>query len=134
MAAVTYEFYIQDYIGEPITEEDFPRYAARAEDAVNQLIHFREVPAKLQKLYQKAICAQIEYYAANGIDLAAAGISSSGFTVGKVSVSGGSSVGMTGAISMVAPAARAYLEQTGLMAPAVGVIGPVVQLNPWGCF
>lgn len=129
MAVVDYEYYTSTYIGDPaVTEADFPRMEARAEDIINQLIRYKDVPAMWQDAYKSAICAQIDYYAIYGIDLAAGGIASAGFTVGKVSVSGPSGAGMTGAASMVAPAARAYLEQTGLMNPSVPVSG---WPRPW---
>lgn len=129
MAVVDYEYYTSTYIGDPaVTEADFPRMEARAEDIINQLIRYKDVPAMWQDAYKSAICAQIDYYAIYGIDLASGGIASAGFTVGKVSVSGPSGAGMTGAASMVAPAARAYLEQTGLMNPAVPATG---WPRPW---
>ena len=129
MAAVTYEYYTGTYIGDPaVTEADFPRMEARAEDLINQLIRYQTVPEMWQTAYQNAICAQIDYYSIYGIDLAAGGIASADFTVGKVSVSGPSGGGMTGAAYMVAPAARAYLEQTGLMNPTVPAAG---WPHPW---
>ena len=132
MAAVTYENYTGTYIGDPaVTEADFPRMEARAEDIIHQLIRYQTVPTMWQTAYQNAICAQIDYYAIYGIDLAAGGIANQGLTVGKVSVTGGydgGKSGMTGAASMVAPAARAYLEQTGLMNPSVPAAG---WPRPW---
>lgn len=130
MAAVDYEYYTSTYIGDPaVTEADFPRMEARAQDLINQLIRYQTVPEMWQTAYQNAICAQIDYYSIYGIDLAAGGIASDGFTVGKVSVSGPSNnSGMTGAASMVAPAARAYLEQTGLLNPSVPAAG---WPRPW---
>lgn len=128
MAAVTYEYYTGTYIGDPaVTEADFPRMEARAEDLINQLIRYQTVPAMWETAYQNAICAQVDYYATYGIDLATVGVTSPGFTVGKVSVSGAAQ-GMTGAASMVAPAARAYLEQTGLLDPSVPAAG---WPRPW---
>lgn len=127
MAAVDYEYYTSTYIGDPsVTEADFLRMEARAEDLVNQLIRYQTVPTMWQTAYQNAICAQVDYYAIYGIDLAAGGIASTGFTVGKVSVSDNQA--MSGAASMVAPAARAYLEQTGLMKPSVPAAG---WPRPW---
>lgn len=133
MAAVTYEYYTSTYIGDPsVTEADFPRMEARAEDIVNQAIRYQSVPSMWEAAYQNAICAQVDYYAIYGIDLAVGGIASDGFTVGKVSVSGPSSQSsqnsMTGAASMLAPAALAYLEQTGLMSPSVPAAG---WPRPW---
>ena len=124
MVAVSYEFFKATYVGDPsVTETDFPRLEARAEDAVNALIRFRAVPAQWEKQYQKAICAQIDYYAVYGIEAASAGLMENSFTVGKVSVTGGGASARSGGASMIALQAVAYLEQTGLMDPAVPVAG-----------
>ena len=124
MAAVSYEFFKAVYVGDPaVTETDFPRLEARAEDAVNALIRFRAVPAQWEKQYQKAICAQIDYYAIYGIEAASAGLMENSFTVGKVSVTGGGASVRSGGASMIAPRAVACLEQTGLLNPAVPVAG-----------
>lgn len=124
MAAVTFDFFANTYCGDPaVTEAAFPRLEARAEDAVNALIRFRAVPPQLEVLYQKAICAQIDYYAVYGIEAASAGLMENSFTVGKVSVTGGGAATRSGGASMIAPQAVAYLEQTGLLNPAVPVAG-----------
>ena len=124
MAAVTFEFFANTYHGDPaVTEAAFPRLEARAEDAVNALIRFRAVPAQFETLYQKAICAQIDYYAIYGIEAASAGLMENSFTVGKVSVTGGGAAARSGGASMIAPQAVAYLDQTGLLNPAVPVSG-----------
>ena len=124
MAAVTFDFFANTYCGDPaVTEAAFPRLEARAEDAVNALIRFRAVPAQLEVLYQKAICAQIDYYAVYGIEAASAGLMENSFTVGKVSVTGGGAAARSGGASMIAPQAVAYLEQTGLLNPAAPVAG-----------
>ena len=124
MAAVSYEFFKATYVGDPsVTETDFPRLEARAEDAVNALIRFRAVPAQWEKQYQKAICAQIDYFAIYGIEAASAGLMENSFTVGKVSVTGGGASSRSGKASMISPQAVAYLEQTGLLNPAVPVAG-----------
>lgn len=122
MAAVTFDFFANTYCGDPaVTEAAFPRLEARAEDAVNALIRFRAVPAQFEMLYKKAICAQIDYYAIYGIEAASAGLMENGFTVGKVSVTGGGAAARSGGASMISPQAVAYLEQTGLLNPAVPV-------------
>ena len=124
MAAVSYEFFKATYVGDPsVTETDFPRLEARAEDAVNALIRFRAVPAQWEKQYQKAICAQVDYYAIYGIEAASAGLMENSFTVGKVSVTGDGASSRSGGASMVSPQAVGYLEQTGLLNPAVPVAG-----------
>ena len=124
MAAVSYEFFKATYVGDPaVTEAAFPRLEARAEDAVNALIRFRAVPAQFEELYQKAVCAQIDYYSVYGIEAASAGLMENSFTVGKVSVTGGGASARSGGASMISPQAVAYLEQTGLLNPAVPVAG-----------
>ena len=124
MAAVTFDFYMNTYRGDPaVTEADFQRLEARAEDAVNALMRFRAVPAQWETLYKKAICAQVEYYAIYGIEAASAGLMENSFTVGKVSVTGGGAAARSGGASMISPQAVAYLEQTGLLNPTVPVSG-----------
>ena len=124
MAAVTFDFYMNTYRGDPaVTEANFHRLEARAEDAVNALIRFRAVPAQFETLYQKAICAQIDYYSIYGIEAASAGLMENSFTVGKVSVTGGGASARSGGASIISPQAVAYLEQTGLLNPTVPVAG-----------
>lgn len=124
MAAVTYDFYANTYHGDPaVTEAAFPRLEARAEDAINALIRFRAVPPQSETLYQKAICAQIDYYAIYGVEAASAGLMENSFTVGKVSVTGSGASSRRGGASMISPQALAYLEQTGLLNPSVPVTG-----------
>ena len=124
MAAVTFDFYMNTYRGDPaVTEATFQRLEARAENAINALIRVRAVPAQFEALYQKAICAQIDYYAIYGIEAASAGLMENSFTVGKVSVTGGGASARAGGASMISPQAAAYLEQTGLLNPAVPVAG-----------
>ena len=108
MAVVDYEYYTSTYIGDPaVTEAAFPRLEARAEDAVNALIRFRAVPAQFEALYQKAICAQIDYFAIYGIEAASAGLMENSFTVGKVAVNGGGASARTGGASIISPQAVA---------------------------
>lgn len=128
MAAITYAFYTNTYLGEPIGEADFPRALARAQRAVNLVTRGRAadpaLPAHLAAAVTDAICAQIEYYALNGVDVSIGGMTADGWTVGKVSVSGGSGgKAATGAASMICPAAIATLEQTGILNPQVETLG-----------
>lgn len=74
---------------------------------------------------KKAVCAQIDFFAVNGLDCITGNTDGPGFTVGKVSVSGksGSAIVRRGEMAeYVAPMAKAYLEQSGLMNPAVPVV------------
>lgn len=123
MAIVSYEYYTTSYMGEPLSESDFPRYDLRAESVIQNVTkgatkQFVNMPEEIQEAVQNAICAQIEYFDLYGIDVAVSGRTGGGFTVGKVSVQNGAQV-KTGASSMVCPAALAYLEQTGLLNPQV---------------
>lgn len=138
MAIVNYTYYTATYMGEPIAETEFPRAEARAECAIAQIthgrsVHYADLPAFQQSAIQEAICGQIEYYTLMGLDVSIAGETSSGWTVGKVRVDGGSSSKASGAVTMVSPSAIASLEQTGLLNPQVVTIGEPPQAGyPWG--
>lgn len=138
MAIVTYSYYTDTYMGDPIAEVDFPRYEAKAERLITQITHGRAadyaaLPAFQQQAIQEAICGQIEYYGLMGLDVAIAGEMSSGWTVGKVRVDGGNASKATGAVTMVSPSAIAALELTGLLNPQVPTIGePANVPYPWG--
>ena len=126
MAIVSYSYYTTEYMGEPISETDFPRYDLRAESIIQNITHgatkqFDNMPQDIKEAVQNAICAQIEYFGLYGIDVSVSGRTGGGFTVGKVSVSNGAQV-KTGAASIVCPSALAYLEQTGLLNPAVATL------------
>ena len=129
---VSYDFYTDTYYGEPVTADDFPRFEARAEDAILIMIHrtadeAAALPAAVLLAVQKAICAQIDYLFEYGMSVSVYGKEAGGgFTVGKVSVNNGSATAAAGARSMIVPAAMAYLEQTGLLNPQVGTMP-----EPW---
>ena len=135
MAIVDLTFYTTVYMGTEAAECEFNTLEARAEDVINamtrwQLDTIASLPARIQMLAKKAICAQIDYFAVNGLDSVAGG-TERGFTVGKVSVSGksGSDVIRKGAMSEhISPLALMCLEQSGLMNPAV----PVTLAEPLG--
>ena len=137
MGLVTYTYYTQTYMGEPVLQADFPRYDARAEDLILGLIRkTEEQAAALQAdtltAVRKAICALVEYLYEYGIGVASYGREAGGgFTVGTVSVNEGSSAAASGARSMIAPAVYVYLEQTGLLDPAVPVSGMPAQYWGW---
>jgi hypothetical protein len=86
--------------------------------------NFAELPSLIQTLYRLAVCSQIDFLAINGVDSLTDGESSVGFSVGKVRVDGKAKASAGGAMSAsISPAAISYLEQTGLMNPAVPVAG-----------
>ena len=138
MAIVTYDYYINTYMGETIAQTEFPRMEARAERIINQITHGRAanyatLPTFQQDAITEAICAQLEYYAVDGIEISISGKTADGWTVGKVRVDAGKSASATGAASMVCPSAIAALEQTGLLNPQVATLGEPPQAPwPWG--
>lgn len=121
MALVTLDYYRYTYFGEPVRDEDFPAMAAKAERLIIQITHgraanFAALPASCQEAVKNAVCAEIEYYAINGTDIAVNGdTGGNGWSVGKVHVNGTSEARKMGASTMVCAAAIAALEQTGLL-------------------
>lgn len=127
-AIVDYTFYSTVYMGTEADEASFPALCARACDVVGAMTRWID-PATLEEpvltLYKKAICAEVDYFAINGFESVSGG-GDRGFTVGKVSVSGksGSELKHEGAMkSHISPLVLMYLEQTGLLNPAVPVVG-----------
>ena len=127
-AIVDYEYYSTVYMGTEADYTSFPALCARAEDVIGALIRWRD-PETLEPfhraLYKRAVCAQVDFFAVNGFD-SVIGESGSGFTVGKVSVTErkGSGESNGGAMrNSISPLAFMFLEQSGLMCPAVPVVG-----------
>ena len=128
MGVVDYPFYSQVYGGTDADALTFPALCARASDVVGAMTHWvddatiRKLPALIQNLYRKAVCAQIDFLAINGAD-SLNEAETTGFTVGKVTIHGKSGNASGGKLSEnVSPLAIAYLEQTGLMNPNVPCI------------
>ena len=130
MAIVTYEDYTNTYYGEPIAQAAFPRYELRAEELIASITRgadYTSLPSAFQTAYKKAICAQVEYFVLQGISVATEGANTgdTSYTIGKISVGrggSGSSAAASGGYSMIAPAARGYLEQTGLLSRHVDTL------------
>ena len=130
-AIVDYAYYTGTYMGTEANEASFPALNAHASRVIGAMTRWkvdetniRELPPLVQTLYKLAICSQVDFLSINGIESLSAG-SGVGFSVGKVRVDGTSRAATGGALSAsVSPAAVAYLEQTGLLNPAVPV---------WGC-
>ncbi len=123
-----------EYLGQPEFEiTDFNVFAAVASDQIDQLtrfsipaVGFSSLPELTQTLIKKAVSMQILYIYDQGGLSALGNDSAGGFTVGKVSVSGGKSTASSKATLgslMISPASVALLEQTGLMNPAVPLGG-----------
>ena len=132
-ANVDYEFYSTVYMGSEADPASFPALCARASDIVGAMTRWADVshlPEWIQTLVKKAVCAQVDYFAVNGLDSIAGG-DGHGFTVGKVSVGGSTDTGMKGRMSMhISPMVTTYLEQTGLLNPQVET-APDMPLIGW---
>ena len=140
MAYITYEQYVEIYGTPPISEADFPVYAGLASDLIDSITRhqigkgggFSALAPFLQEQVRKATAAQVLYFTQYGLETVLTGQTGQGFTVGKVSVSGGSmgaEGGKPGA-SMISPMAVAMLEQTSLMERGVHVCSDR-YLNPF---
>ena len=141
-AIVDYSFYSTVYVGQEADAASFPALCARAMDIVGAMTrwqvtedNFDGLPAPIQTLYKKAVCAQVDFFAVNGMDCVnvSAG-ADNGFTVGKVSVhgrSGGVQAKTGGMSGNIAPMALMYLEQTGLMNPSVHTVGSAPGFWGW---
>lgn len=143
MAIVDWAYYSGVYLGTEVVQSDFPTYEARAEDVIGAMTHWTvtadtiaSLSPFIRTLVKKAICAQVDFFGVNGLDsISYAGGQAAGFTVGKVSVKGGSGASLKASGKLadsIAPMALAYLEQTGLMNPAVPVARDMPLIG--GCF
>ena len=128
-AIVDFPYYRDTYMGTEADSTSFPALYAHASRVIGAMSqwkvtedNFSTFPVFVQTLYKLALCSQVDFLAVNGVESLSAG-ASVGFSVGKVRVDGSSKATTGGAMSAsVSPAAVAYLEQTGLLNPAVGVV------------
>ena len=133
-AIVDYQYYSTVYMGTEATATSFPALNAHASRVISSMTrwqvdedNFSELPSLIQTMYKLAICSQVDYLAANGIESLYDGEDTVGFSVGKVRVDGKAKASAGGAMSAsISPAAISYLEQTGLMNPSVPVVGGCV--------
>ena len=139
-AIVDFAYYSGTYKGTEADATSFPALCARASDIVGAMTrwqvtedNFSTFPTLVQTLYKKAICAQVDFFAVNGLDSVtiSAGVDN-GFTVGKVSVHGKSGAGASGKMANnISPLAVLYLEQSGLLNPAVPVAPDMPMIGWW---
>ncbi len=129
MGIVDYTFYSTVYMGTDADQASFPALCARASDVIGAVTHWVDdatilkLPAHIITLYKKAVCAQIDFLAINGMD-SLNETASAGFTVGKVTVHGKANASGVGRMQdNISPLAISYLEQTGLMNPQVPTFG-----------
>jgi hypothetical protein len=133
-AIVDFQYYSETYVGTEADAASFPALNAHASRVIASMTRWQvdetnisDFPSLIQTLYKLAICSQVDFLAANGIESIYDGEDSVGFSVGKVRVDGKNKASAGGAMSAsISPAAVSYLEQTGLMNPAVPVVGGCV--------
>ena len=128
-AIVDFTFYKDVYKGTEADATSFPALNAHASRIIGAMTRWQvdettidNFPSMIQTLYRLAVCSQIDFLAINGVESLSDG-NNTGFTVGKVRVEGRSGASAGGAMSAsISPAAKSYLEQTGLMNPQVPTV------------
>lgn len=129
-AIVDLTYYTTVYMGTEADQTSFPALYAHASRIIGAMTrwqvnedNFSSFPPIVQTMYKLAICSEIDNLGINGVESINGG-SNGGFTVGKVTVHEGSKASAGGAMSAnISPAAMLYLEQSGLLYPAVPVRG-----------
>lgn len=127
---VDFQYYTDVYKGQEVDETSFPALNAHAMRMIAAMTrwqvnedNFAELHPLTQTQYRLAVCSQIDFLSLNGME-SINDSGSAGFTVGKVTVHAGKTSASGGAMSAnISPAALLYLEQSGLMNPAVPVVG-----------
>lgn len=120
---INQEYYKKEYEGEEVADADFPKYAKRASDIIDQLTSY-QIPAigldkfseLVQELVMKAAAAQVEYYQLEGLEVDVTGQTegASSVSLGKFNYSTGNN-STSRQSQRVAPNAISYLEGTGLI-------------------
>ena len=110
---VTYDFYRDTYLGSSITEQEWPAFAARAQDQLNRYKRIYTVVAPGESSEAMAVCAIAEVIASISTAQSGAGAVTSA-SIGSVSVSyGGVStldLSPKGQARELYDAARRYLD------------------------
>lgn len=121
MAYADYTYYTTMYLGNAISEEDFPRLAQRASECLDQLTFGRAADATgdLQTAVKSACCAVAETVQRNETSQTNADVSTE--RVGDLSVTY-ARVSSREADRRVYNAAARYLSLTGLLYPGVVVV------------
>lgn len=127
---VDFAYYSTVYKGTEADNTSFPTLCAHASRMIDAMArwqvteeNFSDFPGIIQTMYRLAVCSQVDFLAINGTD-SVNSTGGGGFTVGKVTVRESESSGKGGAMSgNISPTAVMYLEQSGLMNPAVPVVG-----------
>lgn len=110
---VTYDFYKNTYLGSSITEQEWPAFAARAQDQLDRYKRIYTVVSPGESSEAMAVCAMAEAIASIAAAQSGAGAVTSA-SIGSVSVSyGGTSsldLSRKGQAKELYDAARIYLD------------------------
>ena len=123
-------YYRSVYMGTDADSDSFPTLCAHASRIIAAMTRWQVTdenisgfPGIVQTMYRLAVCCQIDFLALNGLD-SVNSTGGGGFTVGKVTVRESTKTENGGAMSgNISPESIMYLEQSGLMNPAVPVMG-----------
>lgn len=127
MAIVSYTFYTDSYGGTAIAATDWHSLEAKAETLIDALTGgaiYETLPESIMKAVSNAICAQADYINYEGDSVALMGVTETSYTLGKIRVDGEKAKAESSNFSsMICPAARVYLERTGLLYRGIPVLG-----------
>lgn len=127
MAALVDESYYRNVYKGAEVYDDLPTLLDRASDIVRQHTLYRlddidSLPSFMQENVRKAVCAQAEFIDQNGgLDSLCSGTAAS-FSIGKFSMSGGTSGSGSSRSPAVSPLMLSYLESVGLLYRGGGVL------------
>lgn len=121
MSAIVDENYYTDIYKGAEVDDDLSVLLDRASDIVRQNIFYNiddieKLPGFMQENIKKAVCAQVEFISSNGGLESLNSNGTSGFSIGKFSMSSGNSVsGNSSGAASPAPLMLSYLEAAGLL-------------------
>lgn len=130
MLYITPEYYKDEYLGVPVSDDELPRLIKRASEAVDIITHYRIVnygfdkfTPFIQSQIKKATAAQVEFLNQNG-ELAGSVVEGSGggFTIGKFSSSAPDASQASAVANRYALTVIDYLSPTGLLYSGVRTV------------
>lgn len=117
MAYATFDYYVNDFLGDVLSVETFDKAALRASDYIDQLTMGNAASYTADDAVKKACCAVAEMmYGASNVRASMANGEIASETVGSHSVSYRSGAEVSAAYDAeIRKAATAYLANTGLL-------------------
>lgn len=127
---LTFDFYKNNYCGVELKEEQFNQLSKRAERKIRALTGLQsqsveKLPQFQAEAYQNAVCAQIEYLNALGIENSLGVTSVMQAKVGNFSYSDGKTATTSANLGLngVSPDVMDYLSRSGLLYKGVRTVG-----------